>query len=361
MTNKPAFNYISYSKEYNLPRNGTKMLLYYLNDLKIHDLEKYHSVGQTIDCGYRMGVEDCDYKYWNQCTVEDIDYKLYIQSHDTYVEPIEVYNNVWNWLIDNYSDISYYSEMSRSKKGFHFIFYFDVDRTYNNWMMCKAMSIWVIKKAFKECGYEEAITYNKVWDSHSSTLYQPIFLTKINCNFNNNCSGKCKEIAMSNYYDIKREYDLMYEKACNIEKKKSNNTKNDNVNNKESYDTSRDKWEISFDFDFDNNEVEYLDHTQRWLLFCSLSGLCGNDDEKLKSLWCECAAKIPEMNGHTKEYYRKCPYINDWNRKRTGKEYIDKNLLNMFNININFKVKEGYEDKSEEKTNKVTKTRVYLP
>lgn len=358
MTNKPVFNYITYPKEFSLPKNGTKMLLYYLDSIKMCDLKKYHSIGQTIDCGYRMGLEDCDFNYWNQCTVEDIDYKFYIENHDSVPDPIEVYDKVWNWLTNNYSNISYYSEMSKSRKGFHFIFYFNVTRTLNNWMMCKAMSIWIIKKAFKECGYEEAITYKKVWDSHSSTLYQPIFITKINCNFNNNCSGECKEIAMSNYYDIKQEYDCLYNKIYN---KTTKSSEKNNKDESELYIFNKDKWDIEIGYDFNSNEVEYLDHTQRWQLFCSLSGLCGDDDEKLKTLWCKCAMKIPEKNGHTKEYYKKCPYINDWSRKRTGNEYIDKNLLNMFNININFKVKEGYEDKSEEKTNKVTKTRVYLP
>lgn len=74
--------------------------------------------------------------------------------------------------------------------------------------------------------------------------------------------------------------------------------------------------------------VGYISHTDRWQLFCSLSRLFSGD--KLREEWEKCAELIPEENGHSKNYYKNVPYKLDWNRKLTGEEYCNIELLKQF-------------------------------
>ena len=74
---------------------------------------------------------------------------------------------------------------------------------------------------------------------------------------------------------------------------------------------------------------EYIDHHQRWCLFCSLAKVF--DNEELKDEWTKCAKLIPEQNGHTTSYYIKRPYESDWFDKLDEyKDVCNLKLLYMF-------------------------------
>ena len=357
--NKPLFNYTTYPKkilkdgeyiEYHGPKGGSKLLIYKINDITTTKGGNSAYI-QMFDSGFKIYTPNFDIKYWNGCVFEDIDYKKYIKNNDNYIVPEKIYEDVWNYMIENYKDIIYYGELSRSCKGYHFIFYFNVGKSLNNFLMCKAASTFIIKKAFKECGYKKELNYDGVYDDCTDSIFQLCYITLNERKINEEITGNCDNVFENYYYSIKNEYERIANKTRNrISSKMEHSSKQKD-----------DKWDIKYSTDeYDNGEVEYMNHHQRYYLFCSLSGLCGNDDEMLKKEWEKCAMKIPEQNGHTKSYYCKAPYINDWNKKRTGNEYIDSELLKKFGYEININIKEKYENTVDKKTKPISKKRVYL-
>lgn len=332
------FNY-KYTKPDKLPHNGDHIETRNILDIQELTNDEYLNFCQAIECGYRMGRDDVDYSKWNGCTWEDIDYKKCINKFN--IDPIKIYNDIWEYLISHYDNITYYSELSRSKKGFHYIFFFKCQRNKNTFMMCKAMSICIIKEAFINCGYEKIINYHEVYDDCSFTLYQPIFITKIKYKINE-CSGICDNIAEENY----NKYSLQYDKIVKKDSFNQNVRKNDD----------NCKYELnSNEDDIDEfGEVEYINHHQRYILFMSLSKLCDEDEEKLKELWTKCAKRIPEQNNHTTEYYISAPWRLDWARNRFNKAdeiSISYSLLKKFNIKYNKITNE--ENKNKNKRSKV--------
>lgn len=342
--NKPLFNFSYVENTEKLPKNNTQLMLMYIED--IIKKEGMMMFSQMCDAGYRMGIKNEDYKYWNQCTFEDIDYKKYMAVNNGALDPETIYDALWNWIYDNYKDILYYAELSRSKKGFHFIFYFNVNRTKNNRLMCKALSIYVIHKAFEACSLKYILDTKGVYDNCTNSFYQPCFLTLNDYKINKECTGMGSgEMLNNNYFNIKSIYDKLTTKKYT--KKEKSTIKND-------------EWNI----EFENSDIcyngPYLEHHERWNLFDYLSGLCGEDDDRLKEEWIKCARQLPEGNGHNTEFYIKEPYKNHWDKKRDTNNYIDKEVLRQFGYSIKFINNNNHGNNFKEKTKKIRKERVYL-
>lgn len=294
----------------------------------------YLNFCQMMNNGYRQGVDNLDYNFWNGCIYEDIDYKKYMTENPYAIDPETVYSHVCDFLMKNFSEILYYSELSRSRKGFHFIFFFKVPKTESNWKVCKSISTFSIRYAFIACGYKTEIEWPGVWDDCANTIYQACFIAKNNPRFYEGCTGDCRRIIKEYNSDIEDIYNSLW----------SNKTKHNNEPKKE---YNRDAWIITYTRDDIINKVGYLNHHQRFYLFSSLSGLCGQDQEALDREWKYCADHIQEDNGHTISFYEKAPYRNDWNDKRTGKEHIDTTLLKKFGYNISFIAKHKTKSKSD--------------
>lgn len=335
------FNFIQVSDEKFTPKGGSKMMLMLLDDIK--QKPDHRMIIQMSDCGFRNTKDNWQDIYWNQCTFEDIDYKRFYTDPNKHVHPTKIYNDVCDWLLNNCKSILYFSEMSRSECGFHFVFYFDVVRTLNNFKMCKAISSFFIKQAFVQCGYKDIIDADGVYDDCSNSVHQLCYITKKSLLLNEHCNGECKQIIEDNYYNIKCEY----------EKQKKNHTKNILINN-DDWDIQCNKFEIV-------DTVEYIEHNKRFVLFNSLNGVFKNPDI-VNEEWNNCCNKIPERNGHTIYFYKREPYVNDWAKKVTGNEYIDVELLKLFGYDVKFINKNIIDDgnKINKKIKCFSKERIYL-
>lgn len=347
---KPIFNFAHIEKEEFAPHNGTAVQLMYINDM--YKLDNMLMFTQMCDAGYRMGRENEDYNKWNQCIFEDIDYKFYISNHDKFIDPNILYEQLYDWLYNNYRNIFYYCELSRHMNSFHYIFYFNVQRTKNNRMMCKSISNFIIHQAFESLGYKDIIEWPKVYDDCSDSFYQPCFITLNNYKINYECDGTNSEkIITDNYFSIKSVYDKLFRKS--YKRAKHQSTKNDN------------DWETSFEFDNNNSySGEYLNHHERYYLFKCIVGLCGIDNEEMiEKEWNNCAYQLIEGNNHTTTFYLNEPYNNnwiDWIKRNNEFCYVDKDLLKKFGYDIKFIKIEKDEDTTNKKTNRITKERVYL-
>lgn len=343
---KILFNFIQISDEKFTPKSGSSMMLMFLNDIR--QKNDCRMIIQMADNGTRTSKENWQDDYWNQCTFEDIDYKRYYNDPNTQIHPTKIFNDVCDWLLTNYKNILYFCEVSRSGCGFHFVFYFNVVRSLNNFMMCKAVSSFIIKQAFIECGYKEIIEAPNVYDDCSNSVHQLCFITKKMLRVNEDVNGDCNQIIEDNYYNIKSEYD----------RHKKNNSHKSFIHN--------DDWDIEFTRIETQETVNYIEHSKRFVLFNSLSGVFKNPDD-VKEEWENCCLKIPECNGHTVSFYKREPYVNDWARKATGNEYVDTDMLKMFGYEIKFITKNNknifnkeYEYKTDEKVKCFSKKRIYF-
>ena len=331
--------------ETKLPCNGyyTKPIL--LEEMPVVERPNRNFV-QMMNNGFRTGIDGLDYSFWNGCTYEDIDYKKFLAAFPTAIPANIVYKDICDFLSYNFPNIFYYSEMSGSKKGFHFIFYFSVKKTEQVWKMCKSISTYVIKYAFYACGYSQEIDYKGVWDDCANTIYQPCFITKINGTLYEKCNGNVVDIVNEHRYDIEKVYNRMFSKYIPRESE-----------------YKREDWEISWKREKEiEGYVNYYEHYQRRAIFYSLSGLCGDNQELLESEWNYVANHLEPGNGHDTDYYERVPFRLDWNKKRTGEEYVDKELLKDFGYEIEFKYigEKNNETKKGKKVNGVRKEKVYV-
>lgn len=357
----PAFNFMPIEKEEWAPKSGQQTQLMYIKDM--YKKDKCLLFTQMCDCGYRMCRENVDYSKWNQCIYEDIDYKKYMANNESYTDPKILYEKLHEWLYEHYKNVYYYMELSRSKKGYHIIFYFNVMRTKQLRMICKAISDFIVKKAFKELGYEHIIEYDGVFDDCSDSFYQACFMTLNDYHLNNECDGmNSRSIVNDNYYSIESIYNKLYSKTNKLDKHKARS--GHSVVNNESNSDSNSEWKTEYLFnELNKYNGGYLNHHERYYLFKSIVGLCGIENEELiKNEWENCAEQLIEGNEHNTAFYINEPYKNDWVewiKKYEDWCYVDKELLEKFGYNIKF-INQNNGDNIKEKTYKTRKAKVYL-
>ena len=315
----PKFNWKTYPADYNELSTGAKMNVGELNEFR-HAKDNELIRMLCFNSGIRQTKELQNWNAWNGCVYIDVDYKNYLSINKNAEDPVKVFANVWTYLANNYSDHFYYGEYSRSKKGFHFIFYTETEyptEERREYLLLKANA--AVIKAFTECGYKEAIEYkeikngvetNKVLDTCTNSPYQICYITLCG-KINKNCQGDWR-IGTEGLNDI-------------IEKIKNKYTKNKEKTSDCIYKSKLLKT---------NNVqgVPYIEHLVRRNLFKSLSTLFKGDD--LKREWIRCAKLIPEEHNHTTEYYINAPYKLDWNESLSDNEYCDKNLLGIFGYEV---------------------------
>ena len=316
---QPKFNWKTYPADYNELRSGTKMNIGEITQIRA---PKENELTRMLcfNSGIRQTKELQNWNCWNGCVYIDVDYKNYLSVNENAEDPVKVFANVWTYLANNYSDHFYYGEYSRSKKGFHFIFYTENEyptEERREHLLLKSNA--AVIKAFTECGYKEAIEYkkiengietNKVLDTCTNSPYQICYVTLCG-KINENCKGDWR-IGTEGLHDIiekiKNKYNKNKEKISDCIYK----SKLLKINNVQS--------------------VPYIEHLVRRNLFKSLSTLFNGDD--LKREWTRCAKLIPEEHNHTTEYYINAPYKLDWNNSLSDNEFCDKDLLRIFGYEV---------------------------
>ena len=118
----PKFNWKTYPADNKELQTGTEMNVSELNKIRrAEDNELTRML--CFNSGIRQTKGLQNWNAWNGCVYIDVDYKNYLSVNENAEDPKKVFDNVWTYLSCNYSDHFYYGEYSRSKKGFHFIFY----------------------------------------------------------------------------------------------------------------------------------------------------------------------------------------------------------------------------------------------
>lgn len=316
----PKFSWKTYPADYSELSSGAKMNVSELTKIrKPQDNELVRML--CFNSGIRQTKDLQNWTAWNGCVFVDVDYKNYLSSVENAPEPSKVLCDVWNYLVENYSSHFYYAEFSRSRKGFHFIFYMDTDypteerREHLNYMANAA-----IIKAFTECGYKEAIEYKeikngiiakRVLDICTASPYQLCYITGFG-KINENCIADWKINTNGLTEIIERLKTKEHKKSRSTDKEYTYKSKLLKINTIQ--------------------KVPYIEHLVRRNLFKSLSTIFSGDE--LKEQWTRCAKLIPEEHNHTTEYYINAPYNLDWNESLTDNEFCDVNLLKIFGYEV---------------------------
>lgn len=318
---EPEYMYDEYGK-YQLYYDGTRKLI--KNEIQVSNRITF------LD----TGCED-KFSFWNGCIYSDIDSKkFYAEDPEKYDQEYakKVYYKIITFLYQNYTDNFYYGEVSSSKTSYHFIFYFDCERTEDNFNFYNKLVKHIITEAFEKCGYSDIIHHSGVLDNCISSIHQRLFITKYEYVFNNNCTGNL----VKTIFDEKIKHDILQEKMEAAIKKIRALEKQAEFEKKRSegldYEVHIEKTGIYKNI--------YIEHAVRYKLFVSLYYFY---KDNIKDVWNETVLHIPESNGHTINYYRNCPFRNDWYKcLEDGSKpvFYDKQLLTDFGFKVYYTSKQ---------------------
>lgn len=291
---------------------GQKMDVSYIDNIICDCISKENNYYiKMTNCPYRMDNINFNPLWWNNCVAIDIDYK---KAYDEFkIDPKIIYNDVYIWLMNNCREIIYYTETSRSTKGYHFIFHINAPKTYDGIKYALAVANDAITKAFIQCGYTKIIFHDGVLDDCTKTIVQGIYLTGLYAKINNECTGMSMAYYEKNKNDILKQIENIKYKDLTtapypieytdiIRKKFEGITVND-------LKTMFEKCKI----------YTHINRNYRWTLFIELfSILIGANiftEDNLKTLWTILIKKMP-IGKHDVKYYINEPYNFDWNKKK---------------------------------------------
>lgn len=289
-----------------LPKGGDKMEVKTLRDIATpYKGEKTANVWlQMFDCGCRVTTENIDWKSWNGCVYSDIDSKHYYNECRKFDADV-LKNGLHDYLLINYNLNYLGMQTSNSGTGYHILFYFDVEKSEENFKKCAQRVKEIVAEAFANIGAKEIFEWPKVADRCSASPYQGMYLTDKPWLW-----GNSDQPGFGSFEDI------------------------------ETYELEKERIKVS-DVQADGSElfklksvklvdkIGYKDHHQRWAIYDALIAVF-KDKEKVDAEWASISNILPEENGHTHDFYIKEPTKNKWYERFSSDTRVYINLLKEF-------------------------------
>ena len=153
-----------------LPKGGDKMEVKTLRDIATpYKEEKTANVWlQMFDCGYRVTTENIDWKSWNGCVYSDIDSKHYYNECRKF-DTEKLRNGLHEYLLINHNFNYLGLQASNSGTGYHILFYFEVEKSEENFKKCAQRVKEIVAEAFAKIGAREIFEWPKVADRCSAS------------------------------------------------------------------------------------------------------------------------------------------------------------------------------------------------
>ena len=130
------------------------------------------------------------WKYWNGLVFIDVDSKKYNGSKVNSLKWDRIEMALYDYMVTNFVDNFYFQQVSNSGKSFHFVFYVECLRTYENFLKsCKYFNTLVVE-AFSSLGLKDVIEWNEVMDEHNDNPVQPLFFSRNPIRF---CLPECEQ------------------------------------------------------------------------------------------------------------------------------------------------------------------------
>lgn len=192
-------------------KSGTKCLTVRMQDLKQYgSLDKSDSyLIQTYATGYRIAKDNVDYSKWNGAIFIDIDSKKYkrdgnilffgqLDRFNKFVpdpEKEDTFNLFYISMLDSINAICdnlAFAQQSASRYSFHIVYWFDCERTEDNFKKAEKYAYNTTIEAARRLGkdFSDIIEFNGVLDSCTQSIGQGIYVTPYDIHMYD-CNGTC--------------------------------------------------------------------------------------------------------------------------------------------------------------------------
>lgn len=309
---------------YALPKGGAKMDVGTLNEVRALVRQDMDKAGcpwmQIYSNGYRVTNDNENPAEWNGVTMVDFDSKHF-------------YRNVRKFDVDKlkkaFADVAstaypYYNNFyaiykSYSNEGYRILFYWDCERTADNFKKCAILS----EKYTKEICYmigNDAKTIVDYKNGKEKTI------------------DDCAKSSKQGIYVTLDEpvYSIMMDKSffgeCDIDDVQIRDTYKMAAIKKISSPQHDEVLNVTIN-DVDKDKIQYFPHVNRWCIYDALI-VVYKDKVNVDEQWKRIADLIPEENGHTHSFYQKEPDRNKWYERFNDKVYHNISWLEIFGYDV---------------------------
>ena len=244
---------------------------------------------QLFNSGYRVTNDTLDWKLWNGCVYIDLDTKRYyneVKKFDTDI----LLKGIYDYLFYNYYTNFYCIQKSNSGTSYHILFYFDVDKTSENFDKCNYWCTKIIEETFISLQIEQIIRYNKVLDKCTQSPVQGMYLTNQEILF-----GNIENNPWFGNFDVE---------SVEIESKIVNRPKYINEDGTNNFTIEGQRTH--------NTIKKYYEHRQRMSIYMSLISVL-KDKQLVDETFSEIVnEQFIEGNGHSIKFFIKEPQNDKW-------------------------------------------------
>lgn len=290
--------------KYSLPKSGEKMNVGTIEEIqklvKPTMVKEAHPWLQMFDNGYRVSTANSGYADWNGATFADIDSKHYFRDKKlTTVNTKKLLEAIDRQMKIDYPNNYVCSYITASKLGFRIVWFWQCERTEDNFLKCALLTEKYTRQLFYNLGdqFKDMIDYKsdgkKVLDSCSKSILQGMYLCDDMPLFNDGSNvtdfGECEldDIDLKDVYEV-----------TNI------------VQNKGNIDQSE-FCSLKYKRKVRKDNIDYYPHHLRRCVYEALVRLF-KDEDKVQEEWKYICSLLPEANGHDKKFYLNEPTRNKW-------------------------------------------------
>lgn len=302
---------IQFNKGNTYTKGGAVMEIVNLQDIVVKDAAKSDLPWlQLFNTGRRVTSDNIDWSAWNGCVYSDIDSKHYYKECKQF-DPNKLKNALHEYLLINFNLNYYGMQASNSGTSYHILFFFDVERTEDNFKKCAQKVKEIVAEAFTNIGAKDIFEWPKVADRCSSSPYQGMYLTAKPWLW-----GNYNQPGFGSFEDIET-YKLEKKGIVKVSDVQPDGTE---LFMLKSYKPT-------------DKPIEYKDHHQRWAIYDALIAVF-KDKAKVDEEWAMIANRLPEENKHTHGFYMDEPRKNRWYERYSPGQYVKVGVLQQFGYNI---------------------------
>ena len=133
---------------------------------------------QAFTCGYRMTNSTLNFDYWNNVTFTDIDTKNYFKDKNISININKLHEHIHRQAMLDYPNNYVCSYVTASGLGFRIIWYWDCDKSNDNFDKCAMLTDEYARNIFYSFGdaFKEMIDYDGVLDKCADSCLQCMYL-----------------------------------------------------------------------------------------------------------------------------------------------------------------------------------------
>lgn len=272
--------------------------------------------GQVFSNGFRVVTESLNFAEWNGITFSDVDSKWYYKCVKAF--DAEELLRLIAKLAPMYFGSNFYAcHLTNSKQGYRIFWYWDCERTEENFKKCCIMTEKCTRELFYSFGKKatEIIDFDdgnghRTLDRCSNSIMQGFYVTSNQIFYSNKTDEEdygfvdLSDISLEQVYQISN----VVKTGENFDQRKCCKCNKVNEPNKQ--------------------DIKYYPHSHRRCIYEALCMLY--DGNELADQWKRISLLLPEGNGHNAKFYESEPTKNRWYERINKNVFHDLSWLKEF-------------------------------